>query len=271
MIDSSTAAEIERVIRSVVATEVLPRFGSLAAGDISEKAPGDLVTTADRAAEAALSEQLTKIVPGSVVVGEESVAADASLLTRLREPAPVWIIDPIDGTTNFVNGSPRFASLVALSVQGELVASWTYVPILHTMATAVHQQGAFINGNRLRVRAGSDGLNHLAVSTSQQTWWKPAMHRGMNALCAQGIALCFFDTSGLEYLELAAGRRDVAILTWEYPWDHAAGVLLLREAGGVAVAADGSPFDITGGNALPFIAASNADLAAAVVDAMRAT
>ena len=96
--------EVEQVIRQVVDTAVLPAFGHLRAADITEKSPGELVTVADRRAEEALQDQLTRLLPGSTVVGEEGVGRDPGTATRLRGSAPVWVIDPIDGTENFIAG-----------------------------------------------------------------------------------------------------------------------------------------------------------------------
>jgi fructose-1,6-bisphosphatase/inositol monophosphatase family enzyme len=89
----------------------------------------------------------------------------------------------------------------------------------------------------------------------------------MSGVCATGVSLCFFDISGLEYVELAAGRRQAMLVTWELPWDHAAGLLLHAEAGGVSLSGEG-PFRLAGGNELPFVVAPNLDLAHALRDAM---
>jgi fructose-1,6-bisphosphatase/inositol monophosphatase family enzyme len=256
--------EVQQIIREVAEREISPWFGALTAGDITEKNPGDLVTVADKGAEAALEEALSTFLPGSVVVGEEAVAADARVLDLLDGPDPVWIIDPIDGTHNFVAGSPRFAVLVALARQGELLASWTYAPELDLMATAAKGAGAFVDGERVHVRPGQ-GLRFLDVSTSQPKWWNEEQRAQSNTLCGHGVSLAYFDTSGLEYLELAAGRRSAMILGWEFPWDHAAGLLLHAEAGGVTMTADGTPFRLSGGNALPFISAPDTATAELII------
>ncbi|GAA3224046.1 inositol monophosphatase family protein [Actinocorallia longicatena] len=267
MIDSPRISEI---IRSVAATEVIPRFGALVEGDIVEKAPGDLVTVADRAAETALTGRLTALLPGSVVVGEEAVAADPAILGLIDGDAPVWIIDPIDGTHNFVSGSPRFATLVALAHHGELLASWTYAPVYDLLATATKGGGAFVDGERVTTGPGG-GLRFLDVAISPPRWLTDAQRATYNALAAHGVSLSFFDTSGLQYIELAAGRRTAMVCGWEYPWDHAAGLLLHAEAGGVTLTADGSPFRLSGGNTLPFVCAPDAATALAVHTAMGAS
>ena len=261
------AASVERVIEAVVAAEVLPRFTRLRAEDIVEKSsPTDVVTVADRAAEAALTEALTAVVAGSVVVGEEAVAEDPGVLRHLTGEAPVWIIDPIDGTHNFITDNARFTTLVALAHRGELIASWTYAPLLNLMATARRGAGAYVNGERLRVRPAS-GLRHLDVHVPHYRWWSAEHRQGFNRLSATEVSLAFFDTSGLEYVELAAGRRDAMVITWDYPWDHAAGLLLHAEAGGVALDRTGAPFRLAGGTALPVVIAADVETVMAVQQA----
>jgi fructose-1,6-bisphosphatase/inositol monophosphatase family enzyme len=176
----------------------------------------------------------------------------------------VWIIDPIDGTHNFASDSPRFSTLVALAEGGELLASWSYAPALDWMATARLGAGAYVDGERLRVSPAPSSLRYFDVCTTMPRWWSPQQRTGMNALCRAGISLAFFDTSGLDYVECAAGRRGAMVLTWELIWDHAAGALLQAEAGGVLCGADGAPLRLAGGNRLPLIAAPDAATAAAL-------
>jgi fructose-1,6-bisphosphatase/inositol monophosphatase family enzyme len=267
-LDARTTAEVERIIRAVAARDIMPWFGRLAPADIAEKAPGDLVTVADRAAEESLTAALTAVLPGSVVAGEEGIAADPGVAAALAGDGPVWIIDPIDGTHNFVADNVRFTVLVALALRGELLASWTYAPALDVMATATLGGGAYVDGVRVRVRPSPGGLRNLDVHAAQQKWWTPQQRDAFNVLCRHGVAFAFFDTSGLEYVELASGRRSVMIVTWENPWDHAAGLLLHAEAGGVARTATGEPFLLSGGNALPLVVAPDAATASEVHAAM---
>ncbi|GAA1832035.1 inositol monophosphatase family protein [Luedemannella flava] len=262
--------EVERLIRSVAATEIMPRFGQLAAADIVEKTgPDNLVTVADRAAESALTAGLTAILPGSVVVGEEAVADDPGVLDALVGDAPAWIVDPIDGTYNYATNNPRFTVLVALAHRGSLLASWTLAPALDMFATAVAGQGAHLDGRPLRVGSAPDDLRHLDVTAPQQKWWTPAQREQFNAMCAHAVSLGFYDTTGLEYVTLAAGRRTAMILTWDFPWDHAAGALLVAEAGGVMIGGDGTPYRPSAGNPLPMIAAPVAASVARLHAALR--
>lgn len=245
-------------IRRVAGELIVPRFGRLTDAEVAEKSPGDLVTVADSDAERELGRLLVELLPGSAVVGEEAVAADPATLRALTGPDPVWIVDPIDGTEAFATGSPRFATLVALARGGRLLASWTVAPLLGLTATAVAGRGAYLDSRRLRVARPADGLAGLDVLLPQPRWWGEQDRSRFNALFGTGVSPAFFDTSGLAYLELAAGRRSAMLVNWELPWDHAAGLLLHAEAGGHTETAAGLPFELAGGNALPVAVAPDA-------------
>ena len=115
--------EVAGLIREVATTIVLPRFRRLDAEDIQQKSPGDVVTVADHESELALEAGLTRLLPGSEVVGEEAVAADPGVLGRMADRGAVWIVDPLDGTNNFAAGKTPFAVMVALLRGGEPAAS----------------------------------------------------------------------------------------------------------------------------------------------------
>lgn len=257
MISFAELAEVEDIIRSVNDKAVLPRFRSLNDSDVAMKGPMDPVTVADREAEDLLRERLTAFLPGSVVVGEEAVSEDPAVLDALTGTAPVWIVDPIDGTRNFVAGSSRFSTLVALAVGGVLQASWTYAPVIGRIGTALAGHGAQVDGVPARVAAGPAAAS-LPVTTSHPVWWPATYGRAVDALREAELDVRYFDACGIEYLDLAIGARSAMVLTWEHSWDHAAGLLLVAEAGGHAAALDGAPVRLAGGNALPFVAATDA-------------
>ncbi|GAA3357894.1 hypothetical protein GCM10017744_030320 [Streptomyces antimycoticus] len=175
MIDEFLAGDlgaVEEAIRTAVADEVMPRYRQLAAHEIVEKkGPHDLVTTADRQAEEHLTDALTKLLPGSVVVGEEAVHADPAVLTALGGDAPVWIVDPVDGTRQFVHGDPGFATLVTLAHGEELLASWTYAPVFEQMAIARRGGGALLNGEP--IHCGSRSPARSSTSPSPTTTSPP--------------------------------------------------------------------------------------------------
>lgn len=242
--------------------EVLSRFGALSDADVDEKGPGDLVTVADRRAEERLTQGLTALLPGSHVVGEEAVSADKSVLRHLKGDDPVWIVDPVDGTGNFVRGSERFCMLVALARAGEVVASWTYAPALGILATARLGGGALCDGKRIRVDAtGASTPARPRLALTHPTYLSDDHRERLTPLRTDDFDVEESTSAGLEYVDLARGEIDALVYTWEYPWDHAAGLLLVKEAGGVARTMKGTPFALAGNNALPLIVAGNPKLA----------
>ncbi|MFE8940822.1 inositol monophosphatase family protein [Streptomyces sp. NPDC007872] len=250
--------EVEEAVRKAAAAEIMPRFRQLAAHEIVEKnGPHDLVTVADRAAEAHLTASLTALLPGSVVVGEEAVHADPAVYDALGGDAPVWIVDPVDGTRQFVHGDPAFCTLVALARHGEVLASWTYAPALEQMAVAVRGRGATLNGEPLRAGSPAPG-EVLEVASSHPDYTTPEQKRALLGLDTDGVRPRPCGSAGLEYLAVARGALSGVAFSWEYAWDHAAGLLLVAEAGGTDTTVAGEPFRVTGGNALPFTAARDA-------------
>ncbi|WP_240135129.1 inositol monophosphatase family protein [Streptomyces sp. MUM 178J] len=261
MIDDFVSAhltDVEEALRKAAAAEITPRFRQLAEHEIVEKSgPHDLVTIADRSAEEHLTASLTKLLPGSVVVGEEAVHADPSVYEALHEDAPVWIVDPVDGTRQFVHGEPEFCTLVALAQGGETLASWTYAPVLDEMAVAVRGGGAQLNGTALQAGSPEPGAV-LEVAMSHPDFTTDEEKRALLGLRAPGVHSRVCGSAGLEYLNVARGTLDAVAFSWELAWDHAAGLLLVAEAGGANLTLAGEPFRLSGGNALPFTAARDA-------------
>ncbi|MEU5096958.1 inositol monophosphatase family protein [Streptomyces sp. NPDC020996] len=252
------SADVEEAVRTAAAAEIMPRFRRLAAHEVDQKnGPHDLVTDADRLAERYLTEELGKLLPGSVVVGEEAVHADPASYDAIRDDVPVWIVDPVDGTRQFVHGDPGFCTLVALAHRGTVLASWTYAPALGRLATAARGRGAFLDGERLHAGPPDPGRD-LRVATSHPDYTTDEQKRALLGLWTDGVAPRPCGSAGLEYLALARGESDAVAFSWEAAWDHAAGLLLVEEAGGAHLTLTGEPFRITGGNALPFTAARDA-------------
>ena len=249
------SADVEEAVRKAAAAEIMPRFRRLADHEVDRKSgPHDLVTDADRLTERYLTEVLGALLPGSVVVGEEAVHADPATYGAIREDAPVWIVDPVDGTRQFVHGDPGFCTLVALARRGVLLASWTYVPVEDRLATAVRGRGAFLDGERLHAGPSVPGRD-LEVATSHPDYTTDEQKRALLGLWTDGVAPRPCGSAGLEYLAVARGELDATAFSWEAAWDHAAGLLLVEEAGGAHLTLSGEPFRITGGNTLPFTAA----------------
>lgn len=263
------ADDVEEAMRKAAATEILPRFRRLAADEVDQKAgPHDLVTDADRLAERYLTQVLAAMLPGSVVVGEEAVHADPAGYEALRGEAPVWIIDPVDGTRQFVHGDTGFCTLVALARHGVVLASWTYAPARDQFATAVRGRGAHLDGVRLFAGPPEPGRD-LRVATSHPDYTTDEQKRALAGLRTPGVAPRPCGSAGLEYLAVARGESDATAFSWEAAWDHAAGLLLVEEAGGTHLTLGGEPFRITGGNDLPFTAARDAATARRIQSLLR--
>jgi fructose-1,6-bisphosphatase/inositol monophosphatase family enzyme len=222
---------VAQVIRDVAARELVPKFLTLAAHEVAEKRPGDFVTAVDHAMEKALAAALQPLLPGSVIVGEEAVFE-----------APVWVLDPLDGTGNFTQGLPIVAVLVALVVKGETVAGWVYDPLTDRMAIGEKGAGAFMGSRRLHVtrpaedRSLNGSIYGRFVRTSEE--YQQIYGRGRGLLGNVFNARCV----GQEYLARLKGRMHFGVYTRMNPWDHAAGILLHQEAGGVARMGDGSDY-----------------------------
>lgn len=272
MIDDFLAGDltdVEEAVRAAAAAEIMPRYQQLAADEIIQKSgPHDLVTAADRLAEEHLTAALSRLLPGSVVVGEEAVHADPAVYGSLGGDAPVWIVDPVDGTRQFVRGEPGFCTLVALAHRGELLASWTYAAALQQMAVAVRGRGATLNGAPVHSGSPAPGAA-LRVAMSHPDYTSDAQKRALLGLRTEGFDTRPCGAAGLEYLAVARGALDAVAFNWEYAWDHAAGLLLVTEAGGAQSTLSGTPFRIAGGNDLPFTAARDQATAERVLDALR--
>ncbi len=225
-------ARVTEIIRAVARAEIMPRFRNLAAHQIREKSPNNLVTEADTESEKALERELTALLPGALVVGEEAVAHDAGVLDALKGEAPVWVLDPVDGTSNFAHGRPTFGVIVALVQGGRTLAGWIHDPVNDVTATVERGQGAWIGERRLRCAPAapiSEMVGSLGYRRSKQLAGK------VRRLVRQGAV-------AHDYIGLASGAIHFAYYNRLSPWDHAAGVLMFQEAGGFAQLLDGSPY-----------------------------
>jgi len=218
-------------------------FGELENLQISQKGPGDFVTHADKRTEQILIEELTKARPGYGFLGEEGGAIEGKDRTHR------FIIDPIDGTSNFLHGIPQFAISIALEREGQLVAGMVYNPITDEMFTGEKGSGAFLNGKRLRVAARKE-MGPALFATGLPFASRPGQARAMaetGAVLAVTSGIRRFGAASLDLAWTAAGRVDGY---WERGiqiWDVAAGIVLVREAGGIVSDFAGRTDGLTGG------------------------
>jgi myo-inositol-1(or 4)-monophosphatase len=203
-------------------------FGEVQELQVSRKGPADFVSAADLKAEETLFDLLTKARPGYGFLGEERGMVEGSDKTH------TWIVDPIDGTTNFLHGMPHFAVNIALERDGEIVAGVTYNPILNELFWAEKGKGAYLNDKRIRV-AGRARLDDALLATGVPFRGRPGHGQYLKELhqITQRVAgVRRLGSSALDFAWVAAGRFDGY---WERnlaPWDVAAGVILVTEAGG---------------------------------------
>ena len=231
--------DVATAIRQVGNDQVMPRFRSLTSSDVIEKAPGDLVTTADRECERVLSQQLRGFLD-IPVVGEEAAAADPSLLDLVSAAPATWVIDPIDGTSNFVAGNTNFAVMVSLVEDGATTAAWVWHPETDTMLSAAQGQGLVCNNSPAVPAQRSD---HPCGILKRKYMDEPARSR-LGAFPDEiGKLVPAYGSAGIEYAALIDGRIDFLMYWRTLPWDHSPGGLLAQEAGLRVARPDGSVYE----------------------------
>ncbi|PZF85555.1 inositol monophosphatase family protein [Micromonospora deserti] len=234
--------DVGGLLRETADQVVLPLFRKLDADDVAEKAPGDIVTVADRRAEEVIAAALRRLRPGSVVVGEEAVAEDRALLRHLRGSGDVWLVDPVDGTSNFAAGRRPFALMVALLTDGEPAAAWVLDPLAGTLATARVGEGAYLDGRPVRTTdevPPVGALRGAAMTRFLPNASRAAVEAGGERI---GELLPGQHCAGREYLDILLGDQQFVLFWRTLPWDHGPGTLLVRAAGGVARRFDGSDY-----------------------------
>lgn len=250
--------EPERVaeaIATAAAAAIVPRYRALAAHDIRSKArPDDLVTVADTECQAALTRAFQQLLPHSSVVGEEDGLAIEIVFERIRAADWCWVIDPLDGTYNFVHGLGGFTTMAALLQRGATVAGWIHDPIARETAMAVAGQGACRAGRALVV-AEAMPLKRMTGALYVGARRAPALHLRLKQVRRYLGPQSFLRAAGAEYLGLASGRIHYAIFTRLLPWDHAAGSLIFQEAGGTMALLDGSPYRADEDRGIPVLLA----------------
>ena len=233
---------VEELLRHVAEQEVMSRFGHLGEGDVRRKGEhGDLVTTADLEAENRIREGLKRLLPESAVIGEEGCYKNPDILEQLNGDGSVWVVDPVDGTRNFAHGKPCFAVMCALIEGGETRMGWILDPISGACATAEKGQGAYVSGQKMTMKRpdkSPGGVENLLGSVGEriQARLKARKAEGESDLPGRYVR---YHCVGREYMDLALGKLHFGLYGGKMmPWDHAAGTLLVAEAGGFARTTD---------------------------------
>jgi len=220
---------VNTLIRYTGSNIIMPSFQRLTPDQISSKtSPTDIVTVVDELAEKFLTAELQKIIPGSEVVGEEAVHANPEILTHLYTAEYVWLVDPLDGTKNFVKHTSEFGKIIALVHRGQPVAGWIYMPVQAILLTGNHEEGALRNGekiktpmNKARTLQEMRGLYHERdAAIVERLKGIPQIH---DTHC-----------SAYDFNLLASGESDFVVYNGSNPWDVVAGSVIIELLGGRA-------------------------------------
>ena len=210
-------------------------FGEIENLQVSKKGTADFVSTADMKAEKTLVYELTKARPRFGFLLEEGGEIEGA------DTSNRWIIDPLDGTTNFLHGLPHFAISIALERDGEPFAGVIYEPISDQMYAAEKGQGAYLNNRRLRVSARrnlDEALFATGIPFAGRDGHDPFLQQ-LRGVMAKTSGVRRFGSAALDLAYVAAGRYEGFWETGLHPWDIAAGIVLVREAGGFVTDMDG--------------------------------
>jgi len=241
LMEGALTDAIHAAMREASERAILPRYRSLAAHEIVDKAADDVVTVADHEAEAILAERLAALLPEAAFVGEEAAHADPALLDRLADSL-CWIVDPLDGTNNYAAGKRPFGVLVSLSDGGVTIGGWILDSLTGRFCHALPGKRAWLDGEPIAARPSGDTPPIAAISL---IFVEQSRREAIRTHIAPHYRLVDIPRCAAEqYPRLALGENDVSIFERTLPWDHAAGVLFLNEAGGKAARPDGRPYRV---------------------------
>lgn len=246
--------EVVQLLRAAARTEIMPRFRKLPPGSISTKSgPNDLVTEADTAAERMITLGLHRLFPGCLVVGEEATAADGTLLDQLADAELAFVVDPVDGTSNFVAGLPLFGVMAAAVRHGEVIASAILDPISDDTTVALKGGGAWVwspDGSSTRLQVAKPVPPAAMTGCISWRYMPSPLQQAVVRNMVQLASVQDYRCAAHEYRMLAAGHCHYLVFNRLMPWDHLPGWLLHQEAGGYSAQFDGTPYRpgaITGG------------------------
>jgi len=256
MADGSLLEPVADFMRETAEIEIMPRYQALQEDEVREKTgPKDLVTIADLESERRLTLKLRDLLPGSEVIGEEAASNHPEIFQHFEGDSPIWIIDPVDGTSNFAKGSRHFCVMVGLVQKGETRLGVILDPLGERWISAERGAGAWSRsyhentGERLNARAPASNaemegaLNLRFLDSPQKEEVRARAKQTIGRYYSLGCA-------GHEYIHLVEDKSHFSLYVKNMPWDHAPGCLIHAEAGGYQARFDGRsyhPGELTGG------------------------
>ena len=255
----------------------LARSASVAAGellvdklgkvDVKEKNPGDFVTQADIESQQLIHEMIASKFPDHEFLGEEASSLQTPDNEATNHSDFRWIVDPLDGTTNYIHGLRSFSVSIALQFQKEMIVGCVFDPLLDEMYSAARGEGATLNGQPIGA-SGATSNEGALIAVSLPTGAgrdSTAIRRLTNVLVKSPATIRRLGSTALNLCYVACGRLDGYWSTSAQIWDVAAGMLILEEAGGIVVGVDGQPFEIS---QIKFVAASTSELSTELIGYM---
>lgn len=234
------------ILAQAAASEIMPLFRRLSTAQIRQKTSAfDVVTQADYAAEALIARELLAAFPGAVVIGEEAAHSNPALLDAIATAELAFIVDPIDGTKNFASGLPLFGVMAAVTSRGQVLAGVIHDPLRGDFAYALRDQGAWLehaDGGRIDMRVAAPVPVAQMEGIVGTTFLPEPLRTQVNSRLSRLAHTTWLRCSAHEYRTVAAGHCHVLFYNKLMPWDHAAGWLLHREAGGYSAHFDGTPY-----------------------------
>jgi len=233
--------QIKSILLEVSKEFILPKFKNLKSEEVKFKNNRDLVTEVDLAVEEKLNNILCSLLPNSLFVGEEKFSLNSKIFDCYKQNQYCWTVDPIDGTTNFINGKEKFAIMVALTFSDQIIQSWIYKPLTEEICTALLGEGTFINDEKIII-TNNRSISESSGSISSK-YWNEKLDLKMKEIRQKFKHVKSYGCIGFEYVEIATNKRDFAILSKLSPWDHIPGILIVREAGGFDIHFDKTPYE----------------------------
>lgn len=222
---------IGELVKHIAQQEILPRFKNLQAEDITEKSLGELVSIADTETERALSCELKKLFPSAIIGGEETIAKTPDLLQDIISADRAFLIDPVDGTNNFIKGNERFALMMTELRKSEVVAAWIYLPVADKIAVAEKGAGVQLNGKDTFMTSQSVSYENMIPAAHINRFpedLRKIAKEGLKNFKENKPAFC----AGFDYVSLLEGEKDFSLYHRTLPWDHLPGAFMVAQAGG---------------------------------------